>query len=100
LDLPSERVLFRNGDGLLDSDEMEGLVDWLLSTFRPGGRPFTRDELHVQSSKLIEHLDKDGDGLITFDEFGLYFEELRTAEVAHLHNSHATDIDASTGGEF
>jgi len=55
-------------------------VEWILSTFRVGGDPLPREALDTEAEKLLAQLDQDGDGLVSFAEFGEYFEGLATSQ--------------------
>ena len=63
-----------NGNGVLEGDELLGLAEWVWSSFHPGGVALTADEQQAESAKLLGRLDTNGDGCMSFVEFGAWFK--------------------------
>jgi len=51
------KELDADGDGELDVNEMEGLVDWILKIFRPGGSAMSKELHATEAEKLVSKLD-------------------------------------------
>jgi len=58
-----------NGNGLLDGEELEDLAAWLWKSFKPGGQEICNEIKEVEGQKLLNVLDANGDGVMSFAEF-------------------------------
>ena len=64
-----------NQNGLLEGDELLELAEWVWSSFHPGGEPLSGEQQAAEVIKLMGRLDEDADGVMSFDEFGEWFEK-------------------------
>jgi len=51
------------------------LSRWVYASFRPDGRQLSEDQVMVEAGKLVNKLDKNDDGEVSFSEFESYFEK-------------------------
>eukprot|EP00494_Astrolonche_serrata_P023148 UN23406 len=65
----------KNGNGVLDGDEILHLSDWVLSNFslQANGRPIRKIEKTKMATDLLNRCDKNDDGRIDYDEFAEWF---------------------------
>ena len=63
-----------NGNGLLDGDELVQLVEWLWTSCHSIGEPLSDKHRATKVAKLLWRLDANGDGCMSFEEFGGWFE--------------------------
>lgn len=58
-------------NGLLNREEVGALADWVYTTFKPMGKHGSAKQAggSHQAGKLFHLLDRDGDGMVSFDEF-------------------------------
>jgi len=63
-----------NGDGVLAGEELVGLAEWLFNSFHPGGAPLSPEKKEVETQKLLNRLDDNEDGCMSFDEFAAWFQ--------------------------
>lgn len=64
-----------DGNGVLDGPELLRLVEWVWSSFHPGGEPLSEEQKKQQADKLLAQLDANGDGAMDFEEFAGWFED-------------------------
>lgn len=64
-----------NNSGSLSVAEVGELSRWVYASFRPDGKMLTEDQVLVEAGKLVNKLDNNDDGEISFTEFCTYFEE-------------------------
>ena len=64
-----------DGNGVLEGSELQALGDWVWSNFHPGGEPLSEEEKQEQGAKLLDRLDANADGCMSFDEFSGWFEK-------------------------
>lgn len=62
-----------DGNGTLDRLEMLNLADWVFQSFHPGGKKLTEAEQDMEVAKIMQSADTDGDGLMSFEEFEVWF---------------------------
>ena len=51
------------------------LAQWVYTSFRQDGAKLSPQQAAIEAEKLVNKLDKDGDALLSFDEFAEYFEK-------------------------
>jgi Ca2+-binding EF-hand superfamily protein len=70
----------KDGNGTLDSEEVQGLAHWVFASFHPGeeslGGGGAGKQLEDMVARLTKRLDKDGDGRLDFDEFAAWFTRM------------------------
>merc|ERR1740115_572628 len=62
-----------NGNELLEGEELIALSQWLWSSFHPGGEPLSDEQKAQESTKLLQRLDENRDGCMSFNEFADWF---------------------------
>eukprot|EP01046_Picozoa_sp_COSAG06_P042550 COSAG06_NODE_5437_length_3482_cov_3.053503_2_plen_82_part_00 len=63
----------QDGSGTLGGDEIHALAVWVFESFHPGENPLTTEQKAEKAAKIIDELDADGDGVVSFDEFAAWF---------------------------
>eukprot|EP00656_Telonema_subtile_P031393 TRINITY_DN3435_c0_g1_i5.p1 TRINITY_DN3435_c0_g1~~TRINITY_DN3435_c0_g1_i5.p1 ORF type:complete len:602 (+),score=174.59 TRINITY_DN3435_c0_g1_i5:61-1866(+) len=81
-----------DGNGVIDGTEVLELTNWLWWAFHPGGEPLTDQQRNDMASTLLRRVDSNEDGVISFEEFAVWFR--RTSRSIHrfqesLHRSKA-----------
>ena len=61
--------------GVLDGAELVGLVEWIWSIFKPGGKELTAEQRAEHGARLLNLLDANADGVMSFGEFADWFCE-------------------------
>ena len=59
--------------GTLEAEELLELSEWVFSSFHPGDEPVSEEARDKIAEKLLERLDKNGDGVMDFDEFSGWY---------------------------
>ena len=72
--------LDKDGSGLIDGHELYDLVDWLWKSFHIDGKPISERRQSLLFKKVLDSVDTDHDGCISFSEFQKLF--VRYAERA------------------
>jgi hypothetical protein len=62
-------------------DELEQLAEWVFEGFHPGGEKLSASQQHAEAAKLLQQLDLNGDGVLSFEEFAGWF----TRTCASIH---------------
>ena len=81
-----------DGTELLEGDELLGLADWLWAFFQPGGNPLSEERKQEEAAKLLQNLDANGDGAMSFEEFAGWFE-MRCAKLEQHRQHHIQKLD-------
>ena len=62
-----------DGNGTLEGDELNGLAEWVWTSFHPGGEPITEREKAKLTRKLLKRIAVKHNGQMTFDDFHDWF---------------------------
>jgi len=63
----------KDKSGTLEAKELNSLADWVWSRFNPGGREMSEQQRQREGAKLLDRLDKNKDGKMSFKEFEVWF---------------------------
>lgn len=63
-----------DGNGVLNGSELDKLALWVFESFHPDGEPLDEAAKKEQSQTLLTQLDKNSDGVLTFEEFADWFK--------------------------
>ena len=66
--------LDKNGNGLLEGEELTALGDWVLSSFHPGQASILAAQ-ELEGAKILGRLDANSDGAMSFEEFEGWFRK-------------------------
>lgn len=94
-------ALDKDGNGTLEGMELVVLAQWVFTKFNPGGGPGSLDpkEAQVELEQLMETVDTDGNGSVSFDEFSEWFVTT-TRSIHRKHRRlHATEDSFSATSE-
>ena len=61
--------LDKDGSGLIDGHELYDLVDWLWKSFHVDGKPISERRQSLLFKSVLDSVDTDHDGCISFPEF-------------------------------
>jgi Ca2+-binding EF-hand superfamily protein len=64
--------LDKNGNGLLEGEELTALGNWVYESFHPGQKLCDADQ-EAEGAKILGRLDENEDGAMSFDEFEGWF---------------------------
>ena len=64
-----------DSSGLLAGPELEQLSKWLFESFHPGGEALHAEVQAAQVAKLLQRLDDNNDGALSFEEFSVWFKK-------------------------
>jgi len=65
--------LDKDGNGVLEGDELVPLAEWVWSSFHPDGEPISGAEKKAMVEKLMHRADENDDGQLSLEEFKEYF---------------------------
>jgi len=66
--------LDKNGNGLLEGEELTALGNWVLSSFHPGQAAILEAQ-QLEGAKILGRLDANNDGAMSFEEFEAWFRK-------------------------
>jgi len=66
--------LDKNGNGLLEGEELTALGDWVWSSFHPGQDSILAAQ-ELEGAKILGRLDANSDGAMSFEEFEGWFRK-------------------------
>merc|ERR1712166_1723871 len=66
--------LDKNGNGLLEGEELTALGDWVWSSFHPGQNSILAAQ-ELEGAKILGRLDANSDGAMSFEEFEGWFQK-------------------------
>merc|ERR1712166_344887 len=66
--------LDKNGNGLLEGEELTALGDWVWSSFHPGQDSILSKQ-ELEGAKILGRLDANSDGAMSFEEFEGWFRK-------------------------
>merc|ERR1712166_1353681 len=66
--------LDKNGNGLLEGEELTALGDWVWSSFHPGQNSILAAQ-ELEGAKILGRLDANSDGAMSFEEFEGWFRK-------------------------
>jgi len=67
------KELDKDNSNTLNAEETELLAHWVYTSFRPDGKRLDNAQIKIESGKLINKLDTERTGIITFEAFEGYF---------------------------
>ena len=70
-----------DGNDSLSSTEILKLVDWVWSSFHPGGQPLSSEERTAESERLLRRLDANSDGVMDLDLWFMLSRRTETESV-------------------
>eukprot|EP00944_MAST-04C_sp_MAST-4C-sp1_P000740 g740.t1 len=65
--------LDEDGNGVLEGDELNGLAEWVWTSFHPGGKPISDREKAKLKKKLLKRIAVKHKGQMTFEDFHDWF---------------------------
>ena len=65
--------LGEDGNGVLEGDELNGLAEWVWTSFHPGGKPISDREKAKLKKKLLKRIAVKHKGQMTFEDFHDWF---------------------------
>ena len=63
----------KDGNGMIEGEELDTLAKWLFESFHPGGTAVPPEVIEKEAAKLKKRLDKDNNGKLDFGEFAAWF---------------------------
>ena len=88
-----------DGSGFLrGAGELAAMVEWVWTSFHPGGEPLAEERRQALSQSLLSKVDTDGNGQVDFAEFEAWFEEVFGQLEVHVPPSAPASGDGAPGG--
>lgn len=75
-----------NGNGVLDKEEIELVIDYVLKTFYPDGAPLSKEDREKFKNDLMAKVDSNNDGQLNLSEFSILFDQQYTSKYETLSN--------------
>jgi len=100
------KELDKNGNDVLEGDELLEFASWIHASFRPDGKQMTHEQCTDEARKMIRRLDEkkgNGDGKLSFTEVDFYItekikeiESFQKGQAAKAANTAKTAVEGQT----
>ncbi len=75
--------LDNNGNGILEHEEIDAVVDYVLKKFQPDGiAPLAADAVATFKAEMMAKVDTNNDGKLSLKEFSQIFDDMYTSHTA------------------